>query len=131
MTTTSRHAIGVSVVSVTPPSVTVSIKTPDPLLTLLRRYEAELAAFDRDIGTEAITDQEWDKIAEDTWSRTQHEILEHQPPATTAVGAVSALDHVMQNEYLFGEREECAAQQMLWLLIKAARDYIVTAEAQK
>ena len=57
---------------------------------------------------------------------TQDEILERQPPATTATGAVLALDHVLQNEYLFGEREDSADQKLLWLLIKAARDFIAT-----
>ncbi len=110
------------------PLVTTSADTSDPLLALLQRYEAERAAFDQEAGTEQIADQDWDRIAEETWSRTQDEILEHQPPATTAAGAFLALDHVLRDEYLFGEREECADQKMLWLLIKAARDYIATTE---
>ena len=97
----------------------------DPLLTLLQRYEAELAAFDDATGT---ADQDWDKIAENTWSGTQDEILERKPEATTAAGALLALDHVLKNE-LFEDRTEFADQQMLWLLIKAARDYIARTEA--
>jgi hypothetical protein len=94
----------------------------DPLLTLLTRYEAELAHFN--FRTDPLTDQDWDKIAKDTWSRTQDEFLERQPPATTAAGALLALDHVLQSDDVFAERTECADLQMLWLLIKAARDYI-------
>jgi hypothetical protein len=102
---------------------------PDPLLTLLMRYEAELAAFD-DSRAEPVADQDWDRIATETWSRTQEEILERQLPATTAAGALLALDHVLKNDNLFAERTECAGQQMLWLLVKAARDYIASTEVR-
>ena len=84
------------------------MRPPDPLLELLQRYEAERAAFDREVSDEQIPDREWDRIAEETWSRTQDQILKQQPPATTAAGAFLALDHVLRNEYLFGEREESA-----------------------
>jgi hypothetical protein len=121
VTTSSRHALA--------PLAKTSADTPDPLLELLQRYEAERAAFDQEGDTERI-DQDWDRIAEETWSRTQDEILAHPPPATTAAGALLALDHVLRDdEVLFGEREECADQQMLWLLIKAARDYIATVDS--
>jgi hypothetical protein len=102
----------------------MSAETPDPLLELLQRYEAERAAFDQ-FRNEQVPDWGWDRIAEETWSRTQDEILEHQPPATTAAGAFLALDHVLRSEDLFGELQESADQQMLWLLIKAARDFII------
>ena len=99
--------------------------TSDPLLTLLQRYEAELTAFNEATGTR---EQDWDKIAENTWSGTQDEILERKPEATTAAGALLALDHVLKDE-LFADRAEFADQQMLWLLIKAAPDYIARTEA--
>ena len=92
----------------------------DPLLALLQRYEAELSAFNDATPT---PEQDWDKIAENTWVRTQSDILERKPEATTAAGALKALDYVLKNE-LFADREEFPDQQMLWLLIKAARDYI-------
>jgi hypothetical protein len=111
----------------TAPAQGTPTEAPDPLLTLLRRYEAELAAFDGPRG-EAGAKQDWDRIAKETWSRTQDEILERQFPATTAAGALSALDHVLQNDDIFAERTECARQQMLWLLVKAARDYIALME---
>lgn len=112
-----------------PPLAATSAGTSDdPLLKLLQRYEAEREAFDAEGGTEQLADRDWDRIAEETWSRTQNEILEHQPPATSGAGAFFALDHVLRADCLFGEREECADQQMLWLLIKAARDYIATIE---
>ena len=94
--------------------------TSDPLLTLLQRYEAELSAFNDATPT---PEQDWDKIAETTWSRTQDEIIERKLKATTAAGARLALDHVLKSE-LFVDRRESADQQMLWLLIKAARDYV-------
>ena len=107
---------------------TARTENTDPLLALLQRYEAELAAFDRPLGTEQMMDQDWDRIAQETWSHTQDEILERQPRATTPAGALMALDHVLRNEDLFAERDECADQQMLWLLIKAARDYIASTD---
>jgi hypothetical protein len=64
----------------------MSVETPDLLLELLQRYESERAAFDEEVSDEQISDKEWDRIAEETWSRTQSEILEHQPLAITAVG---------------------------------------------
>jgi len=99
------------------------MRPPDLLLELLQCYEAERAAFDREVGDET-PGREWDRIANETWSRTQDQILKQQPPAKTTAGALLALDHVLRNEYLFGEREESADLQMLWLLIKAVRDYI-------
>jgi hypothetical protein len=102
----------------------------DPLLALLRRYEMELAAFNQDIGTKIVSDQEWDRIA-DTWTRARNEILERQLSATTVDGAIAALDHVMRDENLFGEREEFADQQLLWLLVKAARDFIANGSAKQ
>jgi len=94
--------------------------TDDPLLRLLERYEAELDAFNDAPGTAT---QDWDHIAETTWSRTQDEILERKPEATTAAGALRALDHVLKSE-LLEDRTEFADHQLLWLLIKAARDYL-------
>ena len=92
----------------------------DPLLRLLQRYEAELVAFNDARGS---AEQDWDYVAQTTWSRTQDEILERKPEATTAAGALLALDHVLKSE-LLEDRTEFADHQMLWLLIKAARDYI-------
>jgi hypothetical protein len=103
--------------------------TFDPLLALLQRYEMELAAFNQDIGTKVVSDQEWDRIA-NTWTRARNEILERQLSATTVDGAISALDHVMRDENLFGERDEFADQQLLWLLVKAARDFIANESAK-
>ena len=102
------------------PAAQTAATTDDPLFTLLQRFEAELAAFNE---ATATPEQDWDNIAETTWSASQDEILERKPEATTAAGALLALDHVLKNE-LFEDREEFADQQMLWLLIKAARDYI-------
>ena len=110
--------------SLVAPLATINTLSSDPLLILLRRYEAELAAFDRATETDNISDRDWSLIAEQTWSRTQDEIITRQPPATTATGALLALDHVLQNDDLFEQRTEFPPVQMLWLLVKAARDYI-------
>ncbi len=100
----------------------------DPLLALLHRYRDERKAFDNAGALEGMTDQDWDRMARQTWSRSQDEIIQSEPPATTAAGALLALDHVLQSEDLFAERSESAELQMLWLLIKAARDYIARLE---
>jgi hypothetical protein len=62
-----------------PALTTARTENPDPLLALLQRYEAELAAFNRPLGTEQITDQDWDRIAQKTWSHTQDDAFLAQP----------------------------------------------------
>ena len=101
----------------------------DPLLALLQRYRDERNAFD-EASAEGMTDQDWDRIARETWSQTQDEIIQSEPPATTAAGALLALDHVLHSEDLFAERSDSAELQMLWLLIKAARNYIASLETR-
>jgi hypothetical protein len=98
----------------------------DPLLLLLQRYQVEGKAFDDASAIDGITDQNWDRIARSTWSRTQDQIIQSEPAATTAAGALLALEHVLQSDDLFFDRLESADLQMLWLLIKAARDYIAS-----
>jgi hypothetical protein len=100
----------------------------DPLLALLRRYLAERKTYDDAPSTSGMTDDDWDRIARATWSRTQEQIIQSEPPATTAAGALLALDHVLQSDDLFFDRSESPDLQMLWLLVKAARDYIASVE---
>ena len=111
----------------TPPTSATTTVTRDPLLTLLRRYEAELAAFDHAMESDQTAEEE-DQIAEETWYSTKEQILEQQPPATTAAGALLALDHVLKNDDLAAGRTESDDMQMLWLLVKAARDYLAATE---
>ena len=56
----------------------------DPLLVLPQRYLVERRAFDDSVETEEMTDQDWDRIAQATWSRTQDQIIQSEPSATTA-----------------------------------------------
>jgi hypothetical protein len=98
----------------------------DPLLVLLQRYEAERAVFDNGPVTAGMTDENWDRIAETTWVGTQARIIAEEPPATSAAAAICALDHVLQSDDLFADRCESAELQMLWLLIKTARDYLAS-----
>ena len=79
-----------------PGLTTARTENTDPLLALLQRYEAELAAFDRPLGTEQMMDQDWDRIAQETWSHTQDEILERQPRATMARSWPSITSCVMK-----------------------------------
>ena len=99
----------------------------DPLLELLHRYSVQRKAFD-----EAVTcgrpDCDWDTIAQNTWFHTQQQIIQLEPPATTAPAALLALNHVLQSEDLFAGRSESSDLQMLWLLVRAARDYIAASE---
>jgi hypothetical protein len=73
-----------------------ALDAPDPLLALLRRYRAELKAFDDAIAPDGITNEDWDRIAQDTWVGTRDEIIQSEPPATTAAGALLALAHLIQ-----------------------------------
>jgi hypothetical protein len=110
------------------PLESIALDVPDPLLALLRRYQAELKAFDDSAAPDGVTEADWDRIAQDTWAATQDEIIQSEPPATTAAGALLALDHALQSDYLFADRPESRDLQMLWHLIKAARDYIASTE---
>jgi hypothetical protein len=104
------------------------LDAPDPLLALLRRYQDELKAFDDAIAPDGTTNEDWDRIAQDTWVGTRDEIIQSEPRATTAAGALLALDHALQSDNLFAERSESAGLQMLSQLIKVARDYIASTE---
>ena len=76
-----------------------------------------------------MTDDDWDRIARDylvAYTGPDNSI--GPPPATTAAGVLSALDHVLQSDDLFFDRSESPDLQMLWLLVKAARDYIASVD---
>jgi hypothetical protein len=126
MEKTAEISVSTSGETIPPTSATTTV-IRDPLLKLLRRYETELAAFDHATGS-GRTSEEDDQIAEETWYGTKQEILEQQPPATTAAGALLALDHVLTDDALAAERAENDDKQMLWLLVKAARDYVAAIE---
>ena len=95
----------------------------DPMLTLLQRYIIERRGFDE---ADASAVQDWDKYARDTWVGAQDEIIASEPPATTAAGALLALEYVLQSDQLFAEQPVSAEVQMLWQLVKSARDYIAS-----
>src|SRR5215212_2204973 len=86
----------------------------DPVLTLLGRYQAELEAFEPPLDCL--------RVAQHTWVSTRDKIIRSRPAATTAIGALAALQHVVQCKDLF---DESADLQMLWHLVVAARDYFV------
>src|SRR5215208_7134826 len=92
----------------------------DPLLTLLRRYQAQVQEFDTQPSSPGFPEHLWDRIARSTWVLTQDEIINSRPSATTAVGALAALEHVVKSKDLF---EESSDLQMLWQLVVAAHDY--------
>jgi hypothetical protein len=101
----------------------------DPLLVLLRRYEAGLKFFDETPAGD-MSEEYWNKLAHDTWYGAQKEIIQSQPSATSVTGALLALDHVLQSEELFEERSESERLQMLWQLIKGVRDYLASLEGR-
>ena len=96
----------------------------DPLFVLLRRYQAERKAFD-----DAPRDR-WNDRRRLGQNCPGYLVAYTGPdnsigtPATTAAGGLLALDHVLQSDDLFFDRSESSDLQMLWLLVKAARDYI-------
>jgi hypothetical protein len=65
----------------------------DPLLVLLRRHEAANAAYDAAADRDASEDERDHLFA--ACERTMDAILSRGPAATTADGAVAALDHVL------------------------------------
>ena len=81
-----------------------SMDDVDPLITLLRRYQAERKAFDD--GPETGDPGEEDRLAEETWYGTQRQIIQSQLPVTTAAGAIWALDYVLQSDDLFADRAD-------------------------
>lgn len=99
----------------------------DPLLLLLRRYEAGLKHFNAPTAPE-MDDEHWNRLAEETWHGAQQEIIRSRPAATTIMGALMALDHVLKSDELFAELSDSEEVQMLWQLIKSARDYLASLE---
>jgi hypothetical protein len=89
--------------------------------------KARLSAF-----TQALADLGWTdgrNVRVDLRSGgADDQIIQSEPAATTAAGAVLALDHVLQSDDLFLDRSESPDLQMLWLLVKAARDYIASVD---
>jgi hypothetical protein len=87
----------------------------DPLLTLLRRYQAELEAYDP-----PADEADCVSLARNTWVRTRNEIVHSKPAFTTTAGALGALEHVVRSKDLFNESPDLV---MLWQLVAAAYDY--------
>ena len=111
------------------PSGARELPEDDPLLVLLRRYDAGVKFFN-EAPVGGVGDEYWDQLAQDTWYGAQQEIVQSQPSATTAAGALMALDHVLKAEELFDEPSESGRLRMLWQLIKSARDYIASLETE-
>jgi hypothetical protein len=93
----------------------------DPFLVLLRRHEAANAAYDVAADNNA-SEAERDHLFA-ACGRTMHAIIDRGPAATTAEGAVAALNHVLNDEGLW-HGSEYAGEIFLRQLIEAARDYI-------
>lgn len=87
----------------------------DPLLTLLRRYQAELEAFDP-----TAPEVDFYNLSQNTWVRTRNQIIHSKPAVTTVAGALGALEHVVRSKDLFNELPDLV---MLWQLVAAAYDY--------
>jgi len=91
----------------------------DPLHVLLQRHTAANAAFD--VAAADASEAESDRLFDDC-SRTMHAIIERLPPATTAAGAIAALDALLAEDDLWqpGYPMTVFARHLL----TAARDYI-------
>jgi hypothetical protein len=93
----------------------------DPLLVLLRRHEAANVAFDAAVAADA-SDEARDRLFA-VCSRTADAIVARAPPATTAAGAIAALEFVLEDQV-------CTAwkvyphDRFLRQLVIAALDYI-------
>ena len=93
----------------------------DPLLVLLRRHEAANAAYDA-LDSDASEAERKHRFGACT--ETMRAVIDRAPAATTAGGAVAALDHVLNDESLWHGPEKYAGEVFLRQLIQAARDYI-------
>jgi hypothetical protein len=91
----------------------------DPLLVLLRRHEAANAAYD---ALDSNASEAERAHLYGACSQTMQAIIDRAPTATTAGGALAALDHVLNEESLSSED---AVGVFLRQLIQAARDYIL------
>ena len=92
----------------------------DPLLVLLRRHEEANCAFDAAVDRDA-PEAERDHLFA-ACGQTMQAIIDRAPAATTAAGAVAALDHVLNDDALW---HRSAGDDFLRHLIEAARDYII------
>jgi hypothetical protein len=91
----------------------------DPLMVLLRRHEEANAAFDT-AADRGAPEAEKDRLFA-ACRRTMRAIVDRSPAATTAEGAIAALEHVLSDNTLW---HGAAADTFLRHLIQAARDYI-------
>jgi hypothetical protein len=82
----------------------------DPLLLLLRRYEAIISAIKSTRPAE-VAEAELDRICREGRQRTMREIISASPPTTTAEGAVAALDHVLADEAIWRENRKLSRQR--------------------
>jgi hypothetical protein len=96
----------------------------DPLLVLLRRHEEANAAFDRATERDAPGAEKEHLFA--ACRQTMQTIIDRSPAATTADGAIAALEHVLSDNALW---HGGAADTFLRHLILAARDYIARTSA--
>jgi hypothetical protein len=93
----------------------------DPLLALLRGHEAANAAYDAAADREASEAEREHLFA--ACDRTMLAIIDRGAAATTAPGAIGALDHVLKEALWHVSRP--AGEVFLRHLIETARDYIV------
>jgi hypothetical protein len=95
----------------------------DPLLVLLRRHEAANDAFDKAAARDAPEAEKEHLFSACT--RTMEAIADRAPAATTADGAIAALNHLLADDGLWPGAPNYYPAELFWRhLITAARDFI-------
>lgn len=95
----------------------------DQLMTLLRNYQAGIDGWNNEQPAHLTHEQE-----EQRWHRTVTAPLlafnAAKPEATTREAAIAALDHVLNDPEAFDGRDDYPGEMMLWLCVKAAREFL-------
>jgi hypothetical protein len=100
-------------------SALAAVSSASPLIPMLRSYEAAIVAVNNWTGPD-------DEDGDDKMHIALFDLVEHNPPAATAQDALAALDFALADE-MFDQRFAC--HQLVWQMIRAARDYIAATES--
>lgn len=113
-------------------AVSLSSQNPpaDRLLELVAAYEAGIAKTDDMSTYVGMPQSDWDGVYEKNVLPPMRALATEQPPARSAEGAIAAIDHVMKDEDLFGDRGHGMRLMALWAMLRGAQSYIAAAAAK-
>jgi hypothetical protein len=97
----------------------------DPLLKLVRQYRRAHEI----VNSDGLPEEHWDESYNTYITPAYLKIVRNCPSATSLAGVLAALDFVLTDEK-FSERTPNGELHALWVLVKAARDYVALAVIQ-